>query len=376
MSQAATKSLTLEDLAPTGHTSFTFHNLMPGLGIVVHGAPRAAEATAMASELARSDLLAVDDLRLDQFAALLLTHGESVAPDRNFEALADATARGFATLIGNEAQRPRRMRLTRLSLMLRVVLDRSESTAGVLIDTTLACKSPWDFIAKPGSVQDGWAATCDEQNVRRFEAGAAVWSRRLGLPTQLDPLGGDLWVGSHYSDGGHILSGIQSADPQVTAVPHDKPLVLAFDFGGDRFVLDAAGALAQLAGLTVGTPMLQMPGKIHRARVIGNTLYAFDWGQAGIGFRVDLPSMKVDTFRSGDIIVCNDVCGDGDSLYGICKLQGRVFKMTADWMPVTTRLGAGTGPGQLLDPIMIRCESGVLSVVNWFSSRLVKLPVF
>ena len=37
-------------------------------------------------------------------------------------------------------------------------------------------------------------------------------------------------------------------------------------------------------------------------------------------------------FSTGPVIVCNDVCGDGstetDALYAICKLQGRVFKMT------------------------------------------------
>ncbi|WP_048441187.1 hypothetical protein [Caenimonas sp. SL110] len=366
----------LADLDPTGHTSFSFYDLLPGNQVTVEGAPDAADALALATRLLRTDLLEAGDQEIDSFAALLVTHGHLLPPSGEFKQLADATARGFAALIGNEARRPRRMRLTRLSLMLRVVLDRTESTAGVLSDTTLPCKSPWDFIAMDGSSQDGWVASCDENNFRRLEAGACVWSRRLGLPTQLDRLGDGLWVGSHYSDGGFIVTQAESADPQVLEIAHSCPLVLAFEFGGTRYALDSRGALGKLAGDQVGPALLRLPGTIHRARIIGDSLYAFDWGQAGVGFRIDLRTLQAVTIRTGDIIVCNDICAQGDWLYGICKLQGRVFKMTRDWTPVSTRLGAGTGPGQLLDPIMIRCEADVLGVVNWFSSRIVRLPAF
>lgn len=369
-------TIRLADLDPADHTSFSFYDLVPGQGILVEGSPAAGDAPALAARLLHANPLAASDRELDLFAALLITHGDRLPVDGSFAPLADSTARAFPTLIGNEAKRALRMRLTRLSLMLRMVLDRTESTSGVLLDTTLACKSPWDFIGTPGAMTDGWAATSDEINVRRFDAGVLAWSRRLGLPTQLDALGQGLWVGSYYSDGGHILDAIDSPEPSVLAVPHEKPLVLAFDFAGGRFVLDSTGALAPLSGTVVGTPLLRLPAMVYRARVLGTALYAFDWGQAGVGFRVDLPSMKAQTFRTGDIIVCNDVCADGDSLYGICKLQGRIFKMTHDWMPVSTRLAAGTGPGQLLDPIMIRSNAGRLSVVNWFSSRLVQLPAF
>ncbi|MES2633435.1 MAG: hypothetical protein V4669_10720 [Pseudomonadota bacterium] len=369
-------TIRLADLDPTGHTSFSFYDLLPGNQVVVEGAPEAADALVLATQLLRNDLLEANDEQIDRFAALVVTHGHLLPPLAEFKELADATARGFAALIGNEAMRPRRMRLTRLSLMLRVVLDRTESTAGVLSDTALPCKSPWDFIAKDGSAEDGWAATCDENNVRRIDAGICVWGRRLELPTQLDRLGDDLWVGSHYSDGGFIVSQVESAEPHVLAITHSCPLVLVFDWGGKRYAVDSRGVLGRLTAGQVGPSLLQLPGKVHRARIIGDSLYAFDWGQAGVGFRIDLQTLQVATIRTGDIIVCNDICAAGESLYGICKLQGRVFKMTHDWTPVSTRLGAGTGPGQLLDPIMIRGDGDVLSVVNWFSSRMVRLPVF
>jgi len=92
--------------------------------------------------------------------------------------------------------------------------------------------------------------------------------------------------------------------------------------------------------------------------------------------QVDLDSMQFHAVQTGDIIVCNDVCGYEGALYGICKLQGRVFKMTGDWTPLASRLGAGVGTGRLLDPIMIRGAAGRLSVLNWFSAKLLQLDAF
>ncbi|MBC7603680.1 MAG: hypothetical protein H7255_13605, partial [Ramlibacter sp.] len=64
-------------------------------------------------------------------------------------------------------------------------------------------------------------------------------------------------------------------------------------------------------------------------------------------------------------------------LYAVCKLQGRVFKMTRNPVQVTSRLGAGVKRGLLLDPIMIRTNAdGTLNVLNWFSSKLVKMKAF
>ena len=369
--------LSLRDLDPSGHTSFSFYDFLPGAGFEVAGAPAAHDAGGLAEGLLATDLVQTSDEDLDRFAALVLTHGHALAPEPALGRLADETARGFSRLIGNDAMRPRRMRLTRLSLMLRTVLDRSESVEGARAEL-LACKSPWDFIEEPASSSRGWAATCDQDNVRRL--GPKPWSQRLGLPTQLDVLGDALWVGSHYSAGGHLLSGLDGNAPEVRLLAHDAPLVLACDHGGERFVLDASGALFAMNGDTVGKQLLKVPGKVHRARKIGDSIVAFDWGQASVGFRIDQASLDVNTFSTGDILVCNDVCTDPSGttgvLYGICKLQGRVFKMDADWRPLVTRLGAGTQPGQLLDPIMIRCVNGELSVVNWFSSRLVRLAAF
>ena len=367
--------LRLADLDPTGHTSFSFYDFLPGQGFEVEGAAPAATAPDMTARLLRSDLFDVRDEELDRFAAVLITHGVKLAPNEDYGKLAAATARAFATLIGSDAQRPRRMRLTRLSLMLRVILDREQDLSGACGESVLPCKSPWDFMAASPSSVDGWAASSDDDNLRRLRGGKVQWSRRCGLPTQLDALGDALWVGSHYTNGGDIIGGTDVLD--VAHISHGAPLVFAFEWSGRRWALDATGALFQMEGSAIGARQAQLPGKVHRARIIGDTLHAFDWGQAGAAMQIHLGSMQVRTVSSGEIIVCNDVCGYGEFLYGICKLQGRVFKMARDWTPLGSRLGAGIGPGQLLDPIMIRSDAdGRISVLNWFSAKLVELDAY
>lgn len=363
-------TIRIADLNPAGHTSFSFYDFLPGSGFAVEGAPAAMAAPAATSRLLAADLLTVSDEALDSYAALLLTHGHRLKPTADMERLADATARGFAALIGNDAMRPRRMRLTRTSLMLRVIIDRTQDTSSAIAESTLASKSPWDLLGD-------WAVTCDDDNVRRLKGNTVTWSRRLGLPTQLDMLRDALWVGSHYSPGGYVVSDLTATSPRVEFVTHDAPLVLAFDFNGARYALDANGALFDVDGSVLGMKLLQLAGKVHRARVIGNMLYAFDWGQAGIGFAIELDTLAITVFSTGPVIVCNDVCGDENALYAICKLQGRVFKMARGSKHVATRLGAGVQRGQLLDPIMIRRNAdGTLNVLNWFSSKLVRMQAF
>ena len=368
--------ISLADLAPGGHTSFSFYDFMPGQGWRVAGAPPADAAFEIADRLLQQDLLLEDEAELDRLAAVLLTHGTTLPTDERFERLAQATARAFAALLGNEAQRPLRMRLARLSLMLRLILDRDADRSGVQSETIVPCKSPWDLWPSRRDASDTWVASCDEDNLRALRGSAVRWSRRAGLPTQLDGLSDGLWVGSHYSNGGHIVRHLGAAEPEVAGVVHPVPLVLAFDLGTERWTLDASGALWLVQGGTVGRKLLQLPGSVHRARVIGRTLYAFDWSRPGQCTRLDLDRLRTEPMATGGIIICNDLCGSGGFLYGICKLQGRVFKMTADGAPLGSRLGAGNGPGELLDPIMIRSDAGLLSVLNWFSAKLVLLETF
>lgn len=363
-------------LDPTGHSSFSFYDFLPGEGFRVLGAPDANDAAAFAEGLLRRDLLDIPDAELDRFAALLLTHGQELPAEPCFAQLARATACGFASLLGNEVRRPRRMRLTRLSLMLRVILDREADVSDVREELFLPCKSPWDFLTDGVQADAGWAVSCDDDNLRRLELAAIRWSRRAGLPTQLDRLEDGIWVGSHYTNGGDLLRCPAGGAPRLEHVSHALPIPLAFDWDGRRWALDAGGTLWQLQGSRLERPLARLPGAVHRARVLGSTAYAFDWSVPGVCTQVDLDRLEVRRVTTGDIIVCNDVCSHAGMLYGICKLQGRVFKMDEEWSPLASRLGAGRGPGRLLDPIMIRSDENGLSVLNWFSAKLLRLSRF
>jgi len=368
--------LALTDLDPAFHTSFSFYALLPGQGHQVAGAPAASEAFERAERLLASDLVHAPESDLDGFVALLLTHGSQLLADERFRMLADETARAFARLLGSELHRSRRMRLTRISLMLRVILDQNVDSSGFVSASIVPAKSPWDLLMETSSRSDGYIVSCDDDNVRSFCESQVRWSMRAGLPTQLDRLGEDVWIGSHYTRGGQIVKLAHPSRPFLLTIEHSAPLVLAFEMGTERWVLDAAGGLWLLRGTSIAHKLMQLPGIVHRARVVGPTLYAFDWSNAGTCIAIDLPRLRADSMATGDIIVCNDVCGHDGMLYGICKLQGRVFKMTNEWKPLSTRLGAGDGPAQLLDPIMIRSEGDHLHVLNWFSGKLVKLQLF
>lgn len=371
------KELTWRDLDPLAHTSFSFYDFLPGAGYHVKGAPSASQAASRIGQLLDADLAQVPEQLVDELSALLITHGHELTGDASMRALADATAHCFAAMIDDEARRPRRMRLTRLGLMLRTVLEREANTSGVTGESLLPCKSPWDFAENPDG-DDGWIASSDTDNLRHLTAGRVDWSRREGLPTQLDWLGdGGLWAGSYYSEGGSVLRHAAGQDPQLEHIAHAQPLVLLFDAGRERWALDSRGQLWLAGDGAVIRPVMQLPmARVHRARVIDGVLFAFDWGQTGSCVRMALAERKPERMGTGDILICNDLCGGGGVFYAICKLQGKVFKMDAQGRPLGERLGAGTGPGRLLDPIMIRSGPRGLSVLNWFSAKLLRLDFF
>lgn len=370
-------ALTWADLDPLHHTSFTFYNFLPGGNFRVVGAPPATDALERIARLLRIDLLEATDTVLDELAAMLISHGHELEPHPSMQQLADATAQCFARLIGDEARRPRRMRLTRLGLMLRTVLDCHADSAGVLHESVVPGKAPWDLVEARDHLQ-GWLATSDSDNLRRIRDGALDWSQRAGLPTQLDRLGDEgLWVGSCYTPGGYVVRSPSGPAPRIEQVAHAQPLILMFDAGKERWALDSTGTIFVLEGGIAKKQVMQLPAPhIHRARVIGDVLYAFDWSQVGVCFRVDLRDMSTHRMALGKIIVCNDICGHGDVLYAICKLQGKVFKMDRQGAHLDERLGAGQGPGRLLDPIMLRSGPEGLSVLNWFSAKLLRLAYF
>ena len=381
-SAAPVKNLSLSDLDPGAHTTFSFYEFFACQGIVVAGAPKPEQASELAAALLAQPVADIAPTRLDAFTAMVLTYGSGLALSSWVNDLAEHCAHGFCELFGNEEFRAQRMRLTRLSMLLRELQDIDTDTQHVG-ESIISSKNPWDSLVSGADANDRWVISCDHDNVRLMQGQDIVWSRRLGLPTQVDALADRVWVGSHYSSGGHIVLRCQSETTVVT-VEHAQPLVLAFTYDSKSMALDAEGALWELdldmsgAAARIGRKIGQLPIQlVHRARLVGSSVYAFDWARPYCGVRIDLNDLQSTVFDTGDVMVCNDVCQSGNALYAVCKLQGRIFKLDTHWNTVTTRLGAGLGPGRLHDPIMIRPDGqGHLDVLNWFSGKLTRLAVF
>ena len=376
------KTLCLSDLDPVAHTTFSFYEFFASEGFFVVGAPEPGKASELAAALLAQPVASIEPSELDAFTALVLTHGLTLPHSKWLIDLAEHCAHGFCDFLGNEEFRSQRMRLTRLSMLLRELQDVKENTQHSS-ESVVASKNPWDSLVAGADRTDRWVISCDHDNVRLMRDQQIIWSQRLGLPTQLDALAEGIWVGSHYSDGGHIVLRCQS-ESTVLKVEHSHPLVLAFTHNSKSMALDAQGALWKFdinlegAVASIGTKIAQLPTQfVHRARLVGSNVYAFDWACPYSGIRVNLSTLQTTVFDTGDVMVCNDVCQAGNALFAVCKLQGRVFKLDTQWKTTSTRLGAGLGPGRLYDPIMIRTDGqGQLDVLNWFSGKLTRLAVF
>ena len=382
---APTKDLRLSDLNPAAHTTFSFYEFFISSGYVITGAPSPQQANALAAGLLALPVQSIAPGQLDAFTALVLTHGKKLAKSSWVSDLAEHCAHGFCELLTSETERPQRMRLTRLSMLLRELQDTDADTQHIS-ESIITSKNPWDSLASGTDPSDYWAISCDHDNVRLMHDQRMVWSQRLGLPTQLDALQNSIWIGSHYSNGGHIVLG-HAAEPQavtVLHVEHSQPLVLAFAHAIQHMALDSMGTLWKLEfdasenKAWLGKKIAQLPIRfVHRARFIEGCLYAFDWARPYSGVCVHLHSLEATSIDTGSVMVCNDVCKVGNALFAVCKLQGQVFKLNTDWKTIETRLGAGSAPGRLYDPIMVRPDGqGHLDVLNWFSGKLTRLAVF
>ncbi len=370
------KTISFQDLDPSSHTTFSFYEFFASDGLVVVGAPQPEQASVLAAQLMMQPVSDIAPLQLDEFTALILTHGLAIAKNPWVSTLAEYCAHGFCELFGNEAHRAQRMRLTRLAMLLRELQDIDACSLHVS-ESVISSKNPWDCLTSRTILNEQWVVSCDDDNVRLVRDQCVVWSQRLGLPTQLDELGCVIWIGSHYSKGGHTL--INANDSvKVQHVAHSKPLVLAFTNGLKQLALDNQGGLWEIEPDCVGKQLAQLPMTlVHRARVVGDSLYAFDWSRPFVGVLVNLNNMQMTAFHTGGIMVCNDVCQSGGSLYAVCKLQGRVFKLDTAWNTLGTKLGAGRGPGRLYDPIMVRAiGANQLEVLSWFSGKLTRLEAF
>lgn len=359
------------DVTAAPADSFRFYGLLP------------SDAYALASDWPKGDLrqmaaLAQGQLQrriaepqaLDQLTLGLLAHRAAPLPDGlDWLALADACARGYADQLRPEGQRNLRMRLMRLNFMLRDMLDQGRSDDAQMVgERRFEQGFVWDWLP----LADGQViADSRQENLHHLEACAPQSSQRLGLPTQIDPLNdGQVAVESCYSDGWFAWS----TNAPAQFFPRPRPIVLVFEQDGERFELDADGAVRCGEEAAI---RLQLPVRsVWCARRVGERVVVSDWSEAGCLVVLDLLSWRAERFASGPVLLTNDIAEIGGRYYLVDKMQGRVFAFDQDFSPLGARMNFGKGPGKLYDPIAIRAHQGHLHVLSWITGALVTIRPF
>lgn len=312
---------------------------------------------------------------LDMLAALLI-NGEcrDVGARRWFD-LFEAVSRLMASHLTPSGHRPLRMRCQRLAycIQLRCSADEGFSPAPVPAhverEFILDGHKAWDYLHGEGGA---WWISSEQLNVHNLPVQGSRRDWRLGLPTQIDELGnGELFVGSFYTPGGFMHA---VGKPEWRAVSHERPIVTAWRVGANLAFLDMDGLLHQGE---VGKPSVPIGRPhVHFARVFDDVLYAIDNSDVARITQLDLKTLESRRLDISPVLVCNDIALCGDAFYLIDKQQGHVFKFDRDFRYVSKALFFGAGPGQLLDPVSIRAQGGLLNIVSWINSKVTVLRPF
>lgn len=359
------------DVTAAPADSFRFYGLLPSDTYDLAADWPIADLRQMAA-LAQGQLQRriVEPQTLDHLALALLAHRLAPLPDGlDWLALADACAHGYAEQLRPEGQRSLRMRLMRLNFMLRDLLDCGcPDDAEIVTERRFEQGFVWDWLPLAnGQV----IADSRQQNVHHLEICAPQVPQRLGLPTQIDALSdGRVAVESCYSDGWFAWSPNASAQ----FFPRQRPIVLVFEQDGERFELDADGAVRRgdEAAIRVQLPIRH----VWCARRVGELVVASDWSEAGWLVVLNLQTWRAERISSGPVLLTNDICEMDGCYYLIDKMQGRVFAFDRDFSPLGARLRFGKGPGRLYDPIAIRAYQGHLHVLSWITGALATIRPF
>jgi hypothetical protein len=337
----------------------------------ITGLPAAASVNAAASAiLAARQQPAHHDL--DLLAALLLNRQAEGAVD--WFSLFSAVSACMAGQLQPDGDRPLRMRCQRLAYCIQLRCSRTapfpqaEEFPLVVDEQILPGTKAWDvrFVG-----DDLWWVTSDHENVHRRRPDGRIESWRLGLPTQLDVLAdGRIIAGSLYSDGCHI----RAADASWTHVPHNRPVVTAWERKDGLCLLDADGGL-WFAGTG---ERLALAGirQVHFARKYGHRLFVMDNSDVGGITIVDLHTLATSRVDLDPVMICNDVLVRGDAVYAIDKQQGLVFKFDKDFVHRQRALSFGPGPGQLLDPVALTLNGGNIAILSWINSKITIIQPF
>lgn len=280
----------------------------------------------------------------------------------NWAAIADNFAAVYVKLLGVN-DRERRMLCTHIGYCVRALADRGEAVLGTEL-SSIAGSCPWDWIEFLGTE----IAIVSGSGDNLIWRGRMTGSVRVGMPTQLDLVAGrGICVGSMYSPGAYIWT-----DGRIEEIDDKVPVPLLFDWNGELWRVRSDGRI----GPAVRPDAIRLPATIHKARRIGDAIWAFDWSRAGVIYVVRLDTGAIETIEMPEIFLCNDLMYGGGAFFAVDKMQGAVFKYSDRFEYLGRRMGLGRGPGRSYDPIALRQRDQDLIVLSWVTGSRVALPLF
>lgn len=364
-----TQNISFADFENGELNSLSWYDLLPGDPVRVILEEETGSAADIADEILL-DKSEIDCGKLDLLAATLLNQCPSVTEYRRWPELAYRLSQVMSQNLTASGSRSVRMHAQRLVYYLQSIIDAGNSTEGlkyIVTEKPLDAQKPWDYLKLNGNE---WWISSEENNLHCLEVTGKKLCWKAGMPTQLDLLpDGVLSVGSIYSEGAILING-----SDWEHINHHCPIVLVFEFHGERYFLDHNAELWKYAqNMKVLDAICP---QAHFARYFDGVVYVMDNGDFGHITIIKMESLDISRQAILPVQVCNDLAVVDDSKYLIDKQQGSVFKFDKDWQFETRVLNFGRGRGDLLDPVSIRCQNGKLYVVSWLTGRLSELHLF
>jgi hypothetical protein len=307
---------------------------------------------------------------IDALVLALLAHGAEPLPGPlDWKSLADRLSHLYAGQLKPGGSRALRMKAARANFYLRDLLDISADDVAVIQERRFPDGFVWDWLPW----DDGQIIADSRRDNVHYQSGSGrAWqSMSMGLPTQMDIVSaGQVAVTSCYSDGLYKWAPNQD----VRFIPHQSPVILAFDFQGVSFFLDRQGAVYREGQ---PQPHVCLPvDAVWRARLVDGKVFVSDWSEPGRLTVLDPDGWQISIVNSGPVLLTNDLCKVDETFYVIDKMQGRVFSYDANFAPKGERMSFGKGAGCLYDPITLRFHQGNLCVLSWLTGALTEIGLF
>lgn len=358
------------DILDDSNGSFGYYQLLPGDRPSLGADWPRIDLKELGGRLDGVTFGSLAEADIDALSLALLALGENgLPPDIDWEGIATQLSLLYAFHLKPGGERRVRMKAARANFYLRDRIDAALLLCLDLIDERRFQRPfVWDWLPLP---EGELVADSTDLNVSYRSTDGATASARMGLPTQIDSLGGGRYsLSSCYSDGWYEWVG----PGRHQFHRHPRPVVLVFAAQDEAYFLDRDGVIYRAA---TGAEVVRIGVEaVWRARLIDTSLYISDWGDPRILTVVDTNTWSYGTVGTGPVLLTNDICKINNRLYVIDKMQGRVFSFDDQFRPLDARMSFGKGHGKLFDPITLRVHQDNLCVLSWLTGALATIRPF